>query len=185
MANRKLRRKTRRCNYRKKNSRANRRGLAFASRSRSRRTYRKAKRGSRRQRGGDYIEGTSRPFFATVYPNSLQTTYADVTGATPNNYPGSPLPENMTAPHSWYYISNGTIIPADIITPINTAFTLMAGNTPYNPNPLVAPGVGVSSGAAMPPSSAAAAANAAAAASGPQTSISTQLAIGTQRSQSF
>ena len=181
MVNRKLRRKTRRCNYRKKNNRANRRGLAFASRSR--RTHR-SRRSYRRQRGGDYLEGASRPFFATVYPNSLQSVYADATGAQPNNYPGSPNPENMTAPHSWNYVSQGLKISPDVITPINTAFTLMAGNTPYSPNPLVAPGVGVSSGTAAPPTSAAAAANAAL--SGlPQTSISTQMAIGTQKTQSF
>ena len=152
MANRKLRRKTYRSMYRKKNSKVSRRGLAFASRKNRRQakrvTRRASRRSSRRQRGGDYIEGMSRPFFATVYPNSLQTTYASATGAEPNNYPGNPAPENMTADHSWSYLKNGTIISPDVITKINTGFTLMAGNTPYAPNPLVAPGAGVSSGTA-------------------------------------
>jgi hypothetical protein len=110
--------------------------------------------------------------------------YASASGEVPNNYPGSPSPENMTAPHSWNYVSQGLKISPDVITPINTGFTLMAGNTPYSPNPLVAPGVGVSSGVAAPAGSAAAASNSAL--SGlPQTSIATQMAIGTQRTQSF
>lgn len=143
---RSLRHRTRRSMYRKKNTKVNRRGLAFASRK-SRRASRKSRR-VRRHRGGSYLEGLSRPFFASVYPNTLQSTYASVTGAQPNNYPGSPAPENMTAEHSWNYIKDGTIISPDLITKINTGFTLMASNSPYAPNPLTAPGAGVSAGTA-------------------------------------
>ncbi len=140
--------KTRRSMYRKKNTKANRRGLAFASRK-SRRASRRASRCRvHRHRGGDYIEGMSRPFFASVYPNTLQNTYASITGVQPNNYPGSPAPENMTAEHSWNYIKDGTIISPDLITKINTGFTLMASDSPYAPNPLTAPGAGVSAGTA-------------------------------------
>ena len=62
--------------------------------------------------------------------------------------PGSPAPENMTAEHSWNYIKDGTIISPDLITKINTGFTLMASDSPYAPNPLTAPGAGVSAGTA-------------------------------------
>lgn len=186
MANRKLRRKTYRSMYRKKNSKVSRRGLAFASRK-NRRTRRQAKRvsrkHSRRQRGAGYVEGLSRPFFATVYPNSLQTTYASATGAEPNNYPGNPAPENMTADHSWSYLKNGTIIPPDVVTKINSGFTLMAGNTPYAPNPLVAPGAGVSSGTAVVPGTPGAAAGSTAPVA--QTSIAINLEKGIQSTQSF
>lgn len=187
MANRKLRRRTRRSMYRKKNSKANRRGLAFASRKnrRTRRTRRAARRHSRRQRGGDYLEGLSRPFFASVYPNSLQSTYASATGAQPNNYPGNPAPENMTADHSWSYMRNGTIIPPDVITKINTGFTLMAGNVPYAPTPLMAPGAGVSSGTAVVPGSASAAAATGSTAGVPQTSIAINMERGIQATQTF
>lgn len=188
MANRKLRRKTRRSMYRKKNSKANRRGLAFASRKnrRTRRTRRAARRHSRRQRGGSYLEGLSRPFFASVYPNSLQSTYASATGAQPNNYPGNPSPENMTADHSWSYMRNGTIIPPDVITKINTGFTLMAGNVPYAPTPLMAPGAGVSSGTAVVPGSASATATGAGSNAGvPQKSIEINIERGVQSTQTF
>jgi hypothetical protein len=194
MANRKVKRsvsrKTRRSMYRKKNSKVNRRGLAFASRK-NRRTRRAARRSrrTRRQRGGDYIEGMSRPFFASVYPNSLQSVYASATGAEPNNYPGNPSPENMTADHSWSYVKNGTIIPPDVITKINTGFTLMASNTPYAPTPLMVPGAGVSSGSAVVPSatgvSGAGAAGAGAGAGAAQTSIVANIERGTQLTQTF
>ena len=188
MANRKLRRRTRRSMYRKKNSKANRRGLAFASRKnrRSTRRHRRAARRTRRQRGGSYLEGLSRPFFASVYPNSLQSTYASATGAEPNNYPGNPAPENMTADHSWSYIKNGTIIPPDVITKINTGFTLMAGNVPYAPTPLMAPGAGVSSGTAVVPGSASATAAGTGANAGvAQSSIAINLEKGVQATQTF
>jgi len=187
MANRKLRRRTLRSMYRKKNSKANRRGLAFASRKnrRTRRAARRSSRYSRRHRGGGYLEGLSRPFFATVYPNSLQTTYASATGAQPNNYPGNPAPENSTADHSWSYMKNGTIIPPDVITKINSGFTLMAGNMPYSPSPLMAPGAGVSSGTAVVPGTAAAAAAAGATAPVAQSSIAINLEKGIQSTQSF
>ena len=196
MANRKLRRKTlngvktRRSMYRKKNSKANRRGLAFASRKsrrQAKRVTRRAARRTRRQRGGDYLEGLSRPFFASVYPNTLQTTYAAATGAQPNNYPGNPAPENMTADHSWSYIRNGTIIPPDLVSKINTGFTLMAGNMPYSPTPLMAPGAGVSSGTAVVPSATAAASTGAAGAGAAvnQTGIAINLARGIQATQTF
>ena len=186
-------RKIRRSTYRKKNTKANRRGLAFASRKnrRSRRSARRNRRSHRshrshRQRGGDYLEGMSRPFFATVYPNSLQSAYASATGAEPNNYPGNPAPENMTADHSWSYVKNGTIIPPDVITKINTGFTLMAGNTPYAPNPLMVPGAGVSSGTAVVPSAAGVSAAAAGTGAGvTQTSIVTNIEKGIQSTQSF
>ena len=188
MSNRKLLRKTRRSMYRKKNSKASRRGLAFASRKNRRaaaRRSRRAARRTRRQRGGDYLEGMSRPFFATVYPNSLQSTYASATGAQPDNYPGNPAPENMTADHSWSYLKNGTIIPPDVITKINSGFTLMAGNMPYSPSPLMAPGAGVSSGTAVVPGTAAAAAAAGATAPVAQSSIAINLEKGIQSTQSY
>lgn len=175
--------KTRRSMYRKKNSKLSRRGLAFASRK-TRRQAKRVKR-SRRQRGGNYLEGLSRPFFASVYPNSLQSVYASATGAEPNNYPGNPAPENMTADHSWSYVKNGTIIPPDVISKINTGFTLMASNTPYAPTPLSVPGAGVSSGTAVVPNatgvSGASASNAGAA----QTSIEINLQKGAQAVQTF
>lgn len=189
MANRKLRRKTYRSMYRKKNSKVSRRGLAFASRKnrrRANRRTRRANRRTRRQRGGDYLEGLSRPFFASVYPNTLQSVYASATGAEPNNYPGNPAPENKTADHSWSYVQNGTIIPPDVISKINTGFTLMASNTPYAPTPLTVPGAGVSSGTAVVPNAAGVSGASAANASGAaQTSIAINLEKGTQLTQTF
>ena len=188
MANRKLKRsnrKTRRCN-RKRNSRANRRGLAFASRK-SRRASRRASRRSRRsQRGGSYLEALSRPFFAGVYPNSLQTTYSTATGAQPNNYPGSPASDNRSAPHSWNYDADPNVKPIDpsrVITPINTGYTLMAGPAPYSPNMLNAPGAGVSAGTATASGTSAFAAPAAAGVG--QTSIEANMRAGVQGQQSF
>lgn len=190
---RSLRHRTRRSMYRKKSTKANRRGLAFASRK-SRRASRKSRR-VRRHRGGSYLEGASRPFFASVYPNTLQTAYAGATGAEPNNYPGSPSPENASAPHSWTYIRDGTPIPPDMVTRINTGFTLMAGNTPYAPSPLMAPGAGVSSGTATMPGTSmlagtgtgtgAAGSGAGAGAGVPQSSIITNIVRGVQSTQSF
>ena len=177
--------------YRKKNSKVNRRGLAFASRKNRRQakrvSRRRANRRTRRQRGGDYLEGMSRPFFASVYPNSIQSVYASATGAEPNNYPGNPAPENMTADHSWSYVKNGTIIPPDVITKINTGFTLMASNSPYAPTPLMVPGAGVSSGSAVVPNAAgvSGASAAGAGAGAAQTSIAINLEKGTQLTQTF
>ena len=185
MANRKLKRsnrKTRRTN-RKKPSRANRRGLAFASRK-SRRASRRSRRS---MRGGSYLEALSRPFFAGVYPNSLQSTYSTYTGAQPNNYPGSPASDNRSAPHSWNYdadLNAKPIDPSRVITPINTGFTLMAGPAPYSPNMLSAPGAGVSAGSATA-SGTSAFTDAAAAAGAGQTSIAASMAAGVQGQQSF
>jgi hypothetical protein len=174
-------RKTRRCAYRKKHSKANRKGLAFA---RKRKSSRRSRRLSRRQRGGSYLEALSRPFFASVYPNTLQTAYGDWTGAQPNNYPGPPPPENKGAEHSWNYIAHGTPMNPDMITKINTGFTLMAGPTPYAPNQLTAPGGGVSAGVASSAGALAASAAAATAASRvAQTSVLANMAAGTQRTQ--
>ena len=189
MVNRKVKRsvsrKTRRSTYRKKNSKANRRGLAFASRKlrRTRRTRRQAKR-SRRQRGGDYLESLGRPFFASVYPTVLQDTYASWTGAQPNNYPAPLEPENSKlAEHSWKYINQGTPISPDVITKINSGFTMIAQPGAYSNTPLTADGTGVSSGTATAPGSVG---------SGnppltnvPQTSIATQMQIGREATQSF
>ena len=93
----------------------------------------------------------------------------------------------MTADHSWSYIRNGTIIPPDLVTKINTGFTLMAGNMPYSPTPLMAPGAGVSSGTAVVPSATAAASTGAAGAANAanQTGIAINLARGIQASQTF
>ena len=187
MANRKLKRsnrKTRR-NNRKRNSRANRRGLAFASRK-SRSASRRSRRSRRSQRGGNYLEALSRPFFAGVYPSSLQNTYSTYTGAQPNNYPGSPTPENRGAPHSWSYDADPNVKPIDpsrVITPINTGYTLMAGPAPYSPNMLNAPGAGVSAGSATASGSSAFADTSTAGVG--QTSIEANMRAGVQSQQSF
>jgi len=184
MANKKLKRsnrKTRR-NNRRKNSRANRRGLAFASRK-SRRASRRSRRS---MRGGSYLEALSRPFFAGVYPSSLQNTYSTYTGAQPNNYPGSPAADNKSAPHSWNYDVDPNakaIDPSRVITPINTGYTLMAGPAPYSPNMLNAPGAGVSAGTASA-SGTSAFADSASVGVG-QTSIAANMRAGIQGQQSF
>jgi hypothetical protein len=116
-----MNRKTHRSNYRKhrkSNRKSTRRGLAFARRT-------------RRHRGGSFLEAFNRPFLSTVYPNSLQTTYAGLTGAQPNNYPAPPPPEDKT----WAYMSNGA--PQNThIAHINTGFAMINSPISYNPTPL-------------------------------------------------
>lgn len=190
LANRKVNRKTRRTN-RKRSGRAKRRGLAFASRKRRatrRSTRRNRRRASRRQRGGDYLEATSRPFFASVYPNTMQTAYSTWTGAQPNNYPADPRPEAAT----WSYASNGTPLSPNMITRINTDFNLMAGPTAYNPTALVTDGAGVNAGSAVVSGAAGSSSGAgfvtgagAGAGAGSQTSIASNMALGQQSNQSF
>jgi hypothetical protein len=117
-------RKTRRSNCRKnrksnrKNRKSTRRGLAFARRT-------------RRHRGGSFFESLNRPLLATVPPNSLQNTYAGLTGAQPNNYPAPPPPEDKT----WAYLSNGAPINPNI-TRINTGFAMINSPIKYSSAPL-------------------------------------------------
>jgi hypothetical protein len=130
------------------------------------------------------LESLGRPFFANVYPTVLQDTYAAWTGAQPNNYPAPLEPENSnTAEHSWKYVNQGTGISPDVITKINTGFTMIAQPDAYSTTPLTADGTGVSSGTAMAPG-AAGAANPELAGL-PQTSIATQMQIGREATQSF
>jgi len=138
---------------------------------------------TRRQRGGDYLESIGRPFFASVYPTVLQDTYASWTGAQPNNYPAPPAPEDSKlAEHSWKYINQGTPISPDVITKINSGFTMIAQPGAYSNTPLTADGTGVSSGTATV---AGAPTGNPALAGVPQTSITTQMQIGSEASQSF
>jgi len=187
MVNRKVKRsvsrKTRRSTYRKKNSKANRRGLAFASRK-SRRT-RRMRKARRYHRGGDYLESLGRPFFASAPPTLLQGMYAAGTGAQPNNYPGPPEPENSNlAEHSWKYINQGSPISPDVVTKINSGFTLIAQPGAYSNTPLTAAGTGVSSGTAVAPGSGTVAANPELAGL-PQKSVETQMQIGRELTQTF
>ena len=100
---------------------------------------RKSRRSASKQRGGDifdtvgnFISGQytnitgsapptldpiSRPMFATVYPNAMQSAYATWTGATPNNYPAPSEPEKRT----WDFQSHGTkqALSADMVANIN------------------------------------------------------------------
>jgi len=131
----------------------NRKGRKGKSRK-GRNTLRLAKR---RQRGGDifsdfgnwvgstYTSATgtalpsldpiSRPFFANVYPNTLQTTYNTYTGATPDNYPADPAPEKRT----WDFVSKGTAMAIQPqITSISSDFNNMTRPALYssgNPAP--------------------------------------------------
>ena len=125
---RRNRNKTRR---NRSNRRNHRKGLAYRN---------------NKQRGGSYIESLSRPFFASVYPNALQSTYSSWTGATPNNYPAN----SQADVHTWKYEGNsiGQSLNPAMITPINSGFTLMAGPSPYDSSPLTTNGAGVSAGTA-------------------------------------
>ena len=106
--------------------------MAYRNRKTRKRTRRMKRRGlafSRRRRGGSYMEALGRPFFAGVYPSSLQSTYTSWTGAQPNNYPAPPPPENKSAEHSWNYTANGTPLNPDMISKIQSGFTLMSNRT--------------------------------------------------------
>lgn len=177
---RKLRksRKTRKI-YRK--TRHNRKGLAY----RKRRTNRKQRTNrNRRMRGGSYLESLSRPFFASVYPNTTQNLYGAWTGQIPQ-YP-APSPAEVP---TWSYTGAGIgqSLNPNMITPINSAFTLMAGSAPYSPTPLTTPGAGTPAGTAnttggtSPASAAAAMASAAA----PQNSIAASMAAGQQSLRTY
>ena len=183
LANRKLNRKTRKVNRK-------RRGLAFASRKSRRNNRRnmrkssksrKSRKSRRQQRGGDYLEALSRPFFASVYPNSMQTTYSTWTGAQPNNYPADPRPEVST----WHYYANGNPINPGLITKINTDFNMMTGPS-FNPTQLVADGAGVNAGSAVVPGAGASSGSGAGSGAGvTQSSIAENMALGRQSTQSF
>jgi hypothetical protein len=136
---------------RRRNTRGNKRSR------KNKNTMRRGRRGRRGQRGGDifddiggffgnsYTNATgaslptldpiSRPFFASVYPNPLQTAYNTWTGATPDNYPASHEPEKRT----WDYQSNGTsrAFDASQITSINKDFNQMTNPHIYAMPPIV------------------------------------------------
>lgn len=131
----------------------------------NKRNMRKTMMMRRRQRGGDIfgdltnavgsaytgvtgsappsLDPVSRPFFASVYPNVLQTTYNTFTGATPDNYPAPPEPEIR----QWDYISKGTsmAIPPQSITSITADFNKNV-TPPIYPSNIPPPSGVVSSG---------------------------------------
>ena len=86
------------------------------------------------------LDPISRPFFASVYPNPLQTAYNTWTGATPNNYPAPSEPEKRT----WDYQSNGTSRAFDSsqITSINKDFNQMTNPHIYGMPPIAGSGAG-------------------------------------------
>ena len=134
-------------------------------------------------RGGSYLESLSRPFFASVYPSSAQNLYSTWTGQIPQ-YP-APSPAEVP---TWSYTGAGAgqALSPSMITPINSAFTLMAGSVPYSPTPLMTPGAGTPAGSAnttggTAPASAAAMASAAA----PQNSIAASMAAGQQSLRTY
>jgi len=147
---------------------------------------RKALRRSRRQRGGSYLEATSRPFFSTVYPNSMQSAYANWTGAQPNNYPAPSPAEN----HKWEYTGQGIgqAFNSNIINEINRGWGLMAASTPYNPMPLAATGAGANAGTAtlgMAQPTPAYSSTGSATAAAPVSSIAAAIAAGKTSVQTF
>ena len=171
-ANRKSRnsRKTRKMN---RKTRRNRKGLA----------YRKRTNRNRRMRGGSYLESLSRPFFASVYPSSAQNLYSTWTGQIPQ-YPAPPPAEVPT----WSYTGAGAgqALNPNMITPINSSFTMMAGSAPYSPTPLTTSGAGTPAGTANTMGgTAAASAAAAAAAVAPQNSIAASMASGQQSLRTY
>ena len=133
-----------------------------------------------KQRGGSYMESLSRPFFASVYPNALQSAYSTWTGATPNNYPAN----SQADVPAWKYEGNGigqSLNPA-MITPINSGFTLMASSSPYDASPLTTNGAGVSAGTATVSGGTGVAM---AQASGPASSIADSMQAGRQSLRSY
>jgi len=183
MANKRANRKSRNARKTRKMQTMNRK----TRHNRKQRTNRKRRTNrNRRMHGGSYLESLSRPFFASVYPNSAQNLYSTWTGQIPQ-YP-APSPAEVP---TWSYTGAGAAqaLNPNMITPINSAFTMMAGSAPYSPTPLTLTGAGTPAGTAdTMGGTGSAAANAAASASHTamsQSSIAANMAAGQQSVRTY